>query len=162
MNHLPLFRIKLWNNIMCYMSFYILTLTSWHRHTFPITLPLWRESPNHRWIPNEMDSNLSFGISFGVKQQKHMNKQSCRRWYETRWCSYILLLVGVLGWSLNNRIMFVLIIPREHQSDDRRNPWCKKFSTSSIFVNINKNILISMLGLQCKESKPYKNKTNTN
>ena len=51
MNRLPLLGVKLWNNGMRCMFFYVLMMTSWRGNTFLITRPLWRESTSHRWIP---------------------------------------------------------------------------------------------------------------
>ena len=55
---------------------------------------LWGENPQVICIyPEEMESKLSFGISFVLKQQKHMNKLSCCQWYKAWWCSYTVAVM---------------------------------------------------------------------
>ena len=43
-----LFGVRLWNNGMHCMSFYVLIMTSWNGNTFRMTRPLWRECTSHR------------------------------------------------------------------------------------------------------------------
>ena len=47
----------------------------------------------------EADSKWSFGISFVVKQQTHVNRQSCRQWYETWWYLYNWVTDLVRRWD---------------------------------------------------------------
>ena len=85
----------------------------------------------------------------------------------------------MLEWSLSDRSMFALIIPREHQRNDRR--YLDVFNSAMFVVrplfkfhymdvcrcylcplndtlDINKNIQALMLRLKCKGRKPYSNK----
>ena len=50
MSHLPLLRVRSWNNGIPWKPFYVLIMTLWHGNIFRVTCPLWRESTSHRGI----------------------------------------------------------------------------------------------------------------
>ena len=50
MSHLPLLRVRSWNNGIPCKPFYVLIMTLWHGNIFRVTCPLWRESTSHRGI----------------------------------------------------------------------------------------------------------------
>ena len=80
MNNFPSFRVRPWNNGMHCMSFYVLIIH------FPYHSPFVERI--HQSSVDTTKKRAVSGFSFVVKQQKHMNKQSCRWWYETWWCSH--------------------------------------------------------------------------
>ena len=50
---------------------------------FPVTGPLWGESPVTGGFPSQRPLTQSFGVFFDLRLNKRLSKQSRRRWFET-------------------------------------------------------------------------------
>ena len=62
-------------------------MTSSNRSIFRVTSPLCGEFTGHRWIPLTKASDRSFDVSFNLRLNKHLSKQSRSWWFETPPCS---------------------------------------------------------------------------
>ena len=79
---------------------------SWWRHqTFSALLALCEGNPPVTgWFPSQRPVTWSIDVFFDLRQNKRLNKQSRRRWFETPWrslwrhCSVIWTLVWHLSW----------------------------------------------------------------
>ena len=68
-------------NPMLYM------MMSANGNIFRVTGHLWGEFTGHRWIPTQRPVMRSFDISFDLRLNKRLSKQSWGWWYETSSCS---------------------------------------------------------------------------
>ena len=66
--------------------FKLIMMTSSNGNIFCVTGLLCREFTGHRWFPAQKPVARSFGVFFGLHQNKLLSKQSWDWWFETPSC----------------------------------------------------------------------------
>ena len=61
----------------------IFMITSSNENILRVTDPMCGEFTGHRWIPSQKPVTRSFGVSFDLRLNNRLNKQSKCRWFET-------------------------------------------------------------------------------
>ena len=63
--------------------FHFIMITSSNGNIFRVTGPLWGNPPVTRGFPSQSPVTRSFYVFFDLRLNKHLSKQSTRRWFET-------------------------------------------------------------------------------